>query len=412
MTRTFESPVPSPPEANHRQPDALDISTPLDRYDSSPVGDLAAETPKVSPQGPRQRRFTFDAGVIRDSVVKKLRDIDRYDLVEGIDGCHREAMFKRCTNCRVVKTFYNRCEHFFCPICAARLARDRREGVELFAQRFHQPKHMILTVKSVATSDNACVRKLKHDYVKLRNQKWAKHGRTEPFACVCPWAKAITFNEFRESIPKRIYISLRDGMIYRRSTKWLGGFWSLDLTWNKPTQKGDYISVNGSTVIAQRDSAGGFHYHLHAAVDSEFIDQEWLEEAWSKIRGQDFSVVKVKPPDTKDYAAEICKYVCDGVSLGNWPAEVLVQFIESLREEKCFGCFGHLYKQRSEWRKDMEAIQADRQLCECGCGQWEIFDENEWEAAHCRGGVSPPTPERKPARIHAELFAPLFGIVK
>jgi hypothetical protein len=232
-------------------------------------------------------------------------------------------------------------------------------------------------------------------------------------ACVCPWARGLTFTFWRDQIPRRFSITLRDGVIYRRSTAWRGGFWSIDLTWNPPRQVGDIAEVSGKTFRVTRESAGGFHYHFHLAVDAEWIDNEWLQEAWAKLRGQAFSVVDVIDVKGTDYVAEVCKYVCDGVQLGNWPAQVLVQFIESLSEQKCFGCFGSLYKQRAEWRKDIDEIHADRNVCECGCRQFEFYDESEWEWQQAKSSLSPPpSTARHLHRFHPELFAPVASGVR
>jgi len=413
MIANLEAGFPSPSADKSDHDSDIDMSITSPRHDLSSSGHLSAETPSGRTLGPRQRRFEFDAKIIRDSIVRKLTLHGRADLVEGIDGCHRDAVYKRCTGCRVVKTFYNRCEQFFCPICAARLARDRRETVEWWTKAVGQAKHVVLTVKSIPVLTKSYVRTLKDDLRKLRNQKWCKEGRQEAMACIVPWMRNESVCFWREQIDRRFFIRVRDGIIYRTSSKWIGGFWSIDSTWNPPRRKGEQATVGGKTFASKEDSDGGFHLHFHAAVDAMFIDSEWLEIAWSKLRKQDFSVVEVINVQGQDYTAEVCKYVCDGVQLGNWPAEILVQFIESLTDERCFGTFGALYKQRAEFTKALDEIHADRNVCECGCSQWQVFSENEWEWQQAKSSLSPPGHTVKPGlRVHPELFAPSFAGVK
>jgi hypothetical protein len=373
------------------QDNEVDLEITRPRLDADDAGRLPDERSEGMKPGPRQRRFEFDAKVIRDSVVRKLRLAGREDLALPIDHCHRDAVYKRCVGCRHVKTFYNRCERFYCPVCAARLARDRRETIEWWSKVVNQPKHVVLTVKSVPVLTKDYVRKLKGDLRRMRGQEWAKEGKFL-------WrATAITPHAPQaEPIPghkrQRGRLSPWSGRkLGSKTTKWRGGFWSIDATLNE----------------------GGWHIHFHAIVDADFIDRDELERSWAKLRGQEMAVVRVFDVRGKNYVAEACKYVCDGVQLGNWPADKLVEFCDSLSNERCFDTFGALYKQRAEWTKAKEEIHADRDVCACGCRQFVYFDENEWEWQQAKAGLAPPVNAPRQAYRHEpELFAPVVGLVK
>jgi hypothetical protein len=383
MSASPQAPFPSPSETldDIDGSDGLRLLHP--RFDIRPDGQLHDLAPSDPVKGPKQKRFVFDALVIRDSIVGKLRAIGRDDIANPIDYCHREASYKRCVGCRHVRTFYNRCENFFCPICAARLARDRRESIKLWSDRIGQPKHLVLTVVSVKEADNDYVRKIKSDFHKLRMQEWAKKGGMD-------W----TVTHIRpddpnpEPMPGRkrrrgklsVWRGTADGT---RSTPWRGGLWSMDVTLGP----------------------AGWHFHLHAIVDSRFIDRARLEREWAKLRNQPEAIVRVYDVRGKDYAAEVCKYACDGVQIGNWPADRIAQFIDALSGERLFGTFGTLYKQRAEWRGDVEAVHADRNVCECGCAQWKFYSESEWQWEQCKsGGAPPPAHRARQAPPMNELF--------
>lgn len=368
-----------PSEDNHAEEP---ISTP--RFDPDDRGTLRGDPALDKPIGPKQRRFEFDAKVIRDSVVRKLRSIDRDDIAAPLDACHRDAVYKVCVGCRHTRTFYNRCERFSCPICAARLARDRRHSVKWWQDYVGQPKHVVLTVASVETLTNEYVRGLKDDWRRLRAQGWVKDGG---FTWRATAIKPAPLND--EPMPgrhrRRRRLSPWTGeKIGTNSTKWFGGFWSLDVTHGQ----------------------AGWHVHFHAIVDARFIDIRRLEEEWAKLRGQDMAVVRVYDVRGQDYTAEVCKYACDGIQIGNWEPHLIAQFIDALSGERLFDTFGALYKQRKEYREARETALADNDVCQCGGRHFRIQSESEYLFEQCKSGAAPP--ERQSERRtfhHPELFA-------
>jgi hypothetical protein len=371
--------------------------------DAQPVN---SRLPKTAAKGPRQRRFKFDAPVIRDTIVRKLKSIGREDIASPIDACHRDAHYRKCTGCGDVRTFFNRCERFYCPICAGRLARDRRKTVEFWQTVVSQPKHVVLTTKSVPVLTKAYVRQLKADFRRLRAMKWAmdgeflwKHTDIKPSAPIEEPIKGCK----RRNRKKSVWTGRKRG---NKTTVWRGGFWSLDATYNAPVEPGQLFEQDGVKMQASERLERGWHIHFHAIIDADFIDQRKLSEEWAKIRKQEVAVVRVYDVFGKDYTAESCKYVCDGVTVGGWPAEKLAEFADALAEERCFDTFGILYKQRAEWTKRKEEIHEDGNVCTCGCRDFKHFDENEWEWQCAKSGVAPPgTDKVHRMRFHPELFS-------
>lgn len=399
------SPFLSPPEASPLLDNGIDIAITRPRHDSADDGRVDGQRTLARSPGPRQRRFDFDSKVIRDTVVMKLRSIEREDLAAPLDACHRIPVYKQCANCHTTKVFYNRCDRVGCPICAARLARDRRESVDWWRHCIGQPKHVVLTSRSVRHLSKRYIREQKDRLRRLRAQRWAKEGEFQ-----WKWTDITLAPGTPEPIPghKRRRGKLANWEGKKRgikSTKWRGGFWSLDATWHPDVQPGERYSVDGEELIADELIERGWHVHFHAIIDADFIDQDKLSREWAKLNDQDIAVVRVYDVRGKDYVAEACRYVADGMQVGQWPPEKLAEFLDTFSEERTFDTFGALYKQRAEWSAFKEEMHAERDVCKCGCSQWRVYDENEWEASGCKDPrPPPPTAPRKSNEFHPELF--------
>ena len=66
---------------------------------------------------------------LKETVVHKLDQANRWDLAEKVDTCHTEQGFCVCTGCERVTTYWNHCDKFYCPVCQPRLARARAEAI-------------------------------------------------------------------------------------------------------------------------------------------------------------------------------------------------------------------------------------------------------------------------------------------
>lgn len=109
--------------------------------------------------------------VFKESILAKLRGIGRAHLAGKMSECHQIATFKRCTGCRKLSKFYNRCELFFCPVCAPRLSRERKQAIEWWTKQVNQPKHLVLTVRNTSDLTQEYIKFLKAQLSKLRRSK-------------------------------------------------------------------------------------------------------------------------------------------------------------------------------------------------------------------------------------------------
>ena len=109
--------------------------------------------------------------VFKESILAKLRGIGKVHLAGKMAECHLIETFKRCTGCRKLSKFYNRCELFFCPVCAPRLSRERKQAIEWWTKQVRQPKHLVLTVRNTSDLTKEYVQFLKAQLSKLRRMK-------------------------------------------------------------------------------------------------------------------------------------------------------------------------------------------------------------------------------------------------
>lgn len=269
----------------------------------------------------KQRGLGFDGEVLKETIIRKLLQAARPALAEPLQRCHTQATVKLCTGCRATKVFYNRCEVFYCPLCAKRLANDRRKSVEWWTAHVSQPKHVVLTARNTQEFTSETVRRFKAAWAKLRRRSFAK--------------------------------------------SWRGGFYSLEVT----------------------NEGKGWHLHLHALIDANWIDSGRLAREWADCVGQDFAIVKVKDAREGDYLRELCKYIVDGNQVAAWSPEDVRSYVEAFKGQRTFGVFGVLYKLRKEHRAFLDDVQADKHACECGCTAFRLFSEAEWEWFECINGT-------------------------
>lgn len=145
--------------------------------------------PSESPQQPRsepeslllekrgvtshpQQGVIWESNVIfRDSILAKLRSIGKVALAGKMQDCHQVETFKQCTGCKKKTSFWNRCDLLFCPICAPRLGRERKESIEWWTKLINQPKHLVLTCRNTADLTEEYVKFLKNQLAKFRRSR-------------------------------------------------------------------------------------------------------------------------------------------------------------------------------------------------------------------------------------------------
>ena len=276
------------------------------------------------------------------AVVAKLDSAGYKDLADLTRECHTLKSFRRCRGCGDATVFFNRCDLKWCPICTPRLGRERKDSVEWWTKLINQPKHVVLTQRNFEILTKSAVKKFKHNFNRLRRTKFC------------------TQRTVRLGKQGKTYVSW----------PWKGGFYSLEVT---------------------NDGQNGWHLHLHALVDSQFVDAFALSQLWAKLIGQTNSIVHVSDCSDKDFLREVTKYAVKGSQLAAWDGNLTAQFILAFDGVRTFGVFGTLYGKRAEFRDFIQSIRDYKPVCTCGCNLWEILTDKEFEWRNLTvGGNAPP----------------------
>lgn len=158
-------PVPVPPEAIVNDLGSeFSAEAPTNRTES-----LQLERRGVTSH--RQEQLWDKELVFQQSILSKLMSVGKIDIAGKMATCHTVVSYQRCQGCGKAKKFFNRCELFFCPVCAPRLSFERKEQVEWWTREINQPKHVVLTVRNTADLTKPYVQFLKSQLAKLRRSK-------------------------------------------------------------------------------------------------------------------------------------------------------------------------------------------------------------------------------------------------
>lgn len=292
--------------------EAMPDETPGALKPAAPALPIKLETRGVTQQS-HQQQLLNPTLIHKASIVAKLREVGALDIAEPLDKCHSFQGFAQCNGCRKVRSFWNRCDRFYCPTCAPRLSHERAESIRWWATSVMQPKHVVLTVRNTALITFLYVKWFKACLTKLRRSKLARG--------------------------------------------WRGGLWSLEVT----------------------NEGRGWHLHAHLLVDVAWIDVAALARKWGELVGQDYAIVNAKDARQKDYLKEVCKYAVKGSQLATWSGMDIAAFVNAFTGNRTFGVFGTLYGKRTQWREWLKSLVHDKGACECGCNDWAIFSEAEWD---------------------------------
>lgn len=168
------------------------LAVPADHAEFFPLTDFAAllppharqvepapirlETTGVTSQSKQSELFNRQL-LYKSSVEAKLREAGMLDAAETLAECHSRQSWAQCTNCSRVKTFWNRCDNFFCPACQPHLSRERADSIRFWTRYVKQPKHVVLTARNSATITFKQVKLFKLAITRLRRSKLARNWR-------------------------------------------------------------------------------------------------------------------------------------------------------------------------------------------------------------------------------------------
>lgn len=169
--------------------------------------------------------------------------------------------------------------------------------------------------------------------------------------------------------------------------------------WSKLRRSKVFKGVRGGFYNLEVTNEGrGWHLHLHALVDVNYLPVRDLEKAWARTTNGAGKIVRVYDARKKDYLAEVTKYAVKGSQLSGWAASEIITFIRAFMGQRTFGVFGELYGRRKEWADTLAEITNHARTCECGCQKFLYSDEETYAARlEMRGSIEkaerpPPTP--------------------
>jgi hypothetical protein len=125
----------------------------------------------------KQSEFWDSALLWKAGIAAKLRSVGSHDIAQALESCHTSQGFAECNGCKRVRTFWNRCDRFFCPCCTPRLARERRKSIEWWTAEINQPKHLVLTTRNTDHLSQAKVKGIIRALQKLRRRSVARSWR-------------------------------------------------------------------------------------------------------------------------------------------------------------------------------------------------------------------------------------------
>lgn len=132
-----------------------------------------------------QESFWEESEIQRHTIAAKLRSAGMAEEALVLDDCHTRETHAICKGCGSHEVWLNRCERFYCPSCAPRLARDKRRAVEWWSGEVAQPKHVVVTVRNQEELTKQLVQSVKAAWGKLRRRKFARGWRGGFYSIEC-----------------------------------------------------------------------------------------------------------------------------------------------------------------------------------------------------------------------------------
>lgn len=89
-------------------------------------------------------------------------------------------------------------------------------------------------------------------------------------------------------------------------------------------------------------TTAGWHPHIHALIDSDYIPQPALSRAWMKVTDASY-IVDIRAARTENAVFEVAKYVAKGSSFYT-DSVLLDQFLATTKGRRFFTTFGSFYR--------------------------------------------------------------------
>jgi len=108
--------------------------------------------------GTAQLNFLFAATTLKDQISHRiLSEVPDHPIGKKLGGCHTRQTGACCKSCDRTKFFWNRCDLRFCPLCARRLSRERKQQFQFWVNKIDRPKFLTLTIKNTPSLQGGIV---------------------------------------------------------------------------------------------------------------------------------------------------------------------------------------------------------------------------------------------------------------
>jgi hypothetical protein len=141
------------------------------------------------------------------------------------------------------------------------------------------------------------------------------------------------------------------------AANWRGGFYRMEVT--------------------RRES--GWHLHIHALVDSDWIDLSALKSQWRSITNGLGYIVDTRDARPEAYLAKVTRYVVKGSQLAKWDSGTIITFLRAFQGTRTFGVFGSLWGARAEFAEFIASLKTARPKCECGSANVKYYSEASYQ---------------------------------
>lgn len=222
----------------------------------------------------------------RDAIILALAASphpDHYKHALRLADCACAAKLYVDPDTQSARPWIWRCASPLCPFCARKRAAKVRAQLDTAVAAMHQPRILVLTVKSNDKPLRDQMTHLTRSFARLRHTAyWKNHAK--------------------------------------------GGVYTVEVTFNHQTHQ--------------------WHPHLHIMFDGSYLPQPELRPLWHEITG-DSDIIWLEAVRNRNNAvAELTKYISKPSRLATWPADAIREYATATAGRRFLGSFGSLYRLR------------------------------------------------------------------
>lgn len=268
---------------------------------------------------------------------------------QRLDACSRTALVRFSPSTSKLRIFKARCRSRLCPLCIKLRSYQVMADLLKIVSTFDAPKLLTLTLKACSDPLRDQLDRLTRSFAALRRRPlWKDHCHA--------------------------------------------GAFTIELTFNPRT--------------------GLWHPHLHAVLDSDFLKQADLADAWQEITG-DSRIVDIRAAHSRAQVAKyICKYVTKSGDASAFRRHALGEWASALHGKRLFTTFGKAHAIKAEDKAPEKLPRDEESICPlpplvhaAQAGDPVAAKLNEDLAAAVSRGVhdAPPTSPPLPPIDHRDL---------